>query len=79
MKFRTGIEPTLSLSVDVCPPFLATKTVEMLSFAPLKYAWKKRNSSDKASEIYYMGDLNLQLPSTDLHLDLGMGGSMCLK
>ena len=65
MKCRTGIEPTLSMSLGVCPSYCATVTVEICSFAPLKYAWKKQISSEKASKLFYMGDLHLQLPSTD--------------
>ena len=34
----------------------------MSSFAPLKYASKKQISSDKASKMYYMRDMHLQLP-----------------
>ena len=44
---------------------------------PLIYAWKK-TSSEKESKIYYMGDLHLQLPSTDLHLEFGTGSTQRL-
>ena len=42
----------------------------------IKYAWKKQISSEKASKIYYMEDLHLQFPSTDLHLEFGTGVHM---
>ena len=48
-------------------------TVERLSFAPLIYASKKQILSEKASKIFYMGDLHLQLPSTDLQSEFGTG------
>ena len=63
-KFCTVIEPTLSC---------ATVFAVLLSFTPLKFAWKKQISREKTSIIYYMGDLHLQLPSTDLQLEFGKG------
>ena len=75
MKFRTVIELAVSHSLDVRPPSCATMTVESLAFAPLIYALKKQSSSEKASKIYYMGDLHLQLTSADLQLEFGTGSS----
>ena len=59
INFHTGIEPTISRYLEICPPFWATLTVKMFSFAPLIDAWRKRISSEKASKIYYMIDLHL--------------------
>ena len=72
-KFLTVIDPTVSCTLEVCPPFCATTTVQTYSFAPLIYAWKKQISNERSSKIYYIGGLNLQLPSTDLHLEFGTG------
>ena len=68
-----GIKPTIACSLEVRSPSCATMTAESMSFAPLLYAWKKPISSEKASKIYYMGDLHLQLPSTDFHLEFDTG------
>ena len=34
---------------------------------------REQISSEKASKLYYMRDLHLHLPSTDLHFEFGMG------
>ena len=66
-----GIEHMMSCSLDVSSPSCVILTVARLSFEPLLYAWQKLISSEKASKIYYTGDLHSQLPSNNLHLDLG--------
>ena len=38
IMFSLGIEPTLIRHVDVCSPFFATLSVELLCFTPLVYA-----------------------------------------
>ena len=68
MKFRTGIELTLPVQL-----FSLLCHHEIVSFAPLIYDWRKQISSDKASKIYYMRGLLLQLLSIDLLLELGTG------
>ena len=73
IKFFMVSEPTISGSLEVYSTFCASVTVESLSFASLIYAWKKQISSEKANKIHYMGDLHLQLPSTDLYLECGTG------
>ena len=73
IKFRTGSKPMLCIPVDDCPSYCATAIGQLLSFAPFKNAWKKQISSEKASKSYCMGDLHLQLPSIDLHLEFGTG------
>ena len=70
-KLHAGIAPTIYLSLDVSSSSCATVTVAVLAFAPSIYAWKKQISSEKASQIFYMGYLHLQLPSTDSHLKFG--------
>ena len=73
IKFCTAIDSTIYRSVDFCSTYCATKIVESWSFAPLIYARKRQNSSENASKIYYIGDLDLKLPSTDLQLEFGTG------
>ena len=73
IKFRTGSETTISRSIALCPRFCATPIGENSTFAPLIHAWKKRISGEKASKIYYMGDLYLQMPSTDFYSEFGTG------
>ena len=73
IKFRTGIETMLSIPLEFCHSYCAIATVQSLSFVPSKNALKKQISREKASKSYYMEDLHLQLPSTDLHLEFGTG------
>ena len=73
IECRTGIEPAISHSIDVLSPSCATLTVESFLFALLTYALKNQISSEKLSKIYYMGDLHLQLPSSELQLEFCTG------
>ena len=60
-KLCMGIAPTTSRTLEVCSTFCATMTVAKLRFAP------------EANKLYYMGDLHLQLSSTDLRLEFSSG------
>ena len=73
IMLRTRSEPTISCYLEVLFSFLRHHNCYNFVFCADFCARKTQFSREKASKICYMGDLPLQFPSTDLHLEFGMG------